>query len=144
MLSLIRAIQGDECPPRKQMAHGTLQRKLPLSHLPGGGQCFRVAAARKQEPRPIALVASPQSIVGAEREKFSQELLCLPDLTFELVRFRHKVKIVNTMPIIASRDFFRFVVAELQGVRFSELDDGLIAPSESAQVVAIHVLGMRD
>src|SRR5713226_9034147 len=48
------------------------------------------------------------------------------------------------MPIIASRNFFRFIVAELQGVGFSELGDGVIVPSENTQVVAIHVLGMRN
>src|SRR6266849_9236607 len=48
------------------------------------------------------------------------------------------------MPIIASRNFLRFVVAALQGAGFSELGDGLIIPSENAQVVAIHVLGMRN
>src|SRR5258708_11997194 len=51
---------------------------------------------------------------------------------------------VITVPIVPGRNFFRFVIPELQGVGFSELRDGLIAPSENAQVVAIHVLGVRD
>src|SRR5260370_3384132 len=48
------------------------------------------------------------------------------------------------MPIIASRNFFRFVVAELQGVGFSELGDGFIHPSDNAEVMAIPVLGVRN
>src|SRR5258708_20309049 len=48
------------------------------------------------------------------------------------------------MPIIARRNVYRFIVAELQGVGFAELGYGLVVPSENAQVVAIHVLGMRN
>src|SRR5712692_11777740 len=48
------------------------------------------------------------------------------------------------MPVVASRDVFRFVVAALQGVGFSELGDSLIVPSENAQVVAVHMLGVRN
>src|SRR5260370_39311922 len=48
------------------------------------------------------------------------------------------------MPIIASRNLFRFIVAELQGVGFSELGDGFIHPSDNAEVMAVHMLGVRN
>lgn len=48
------------------------------------------------------------------------------------------------MPIIASRNALRLVIRFFEGVGLAKLGDGFVRAPHDAQIVPVHVLGMRD
>ena len=85
-------------------------------------------------------------VVGGRRQRrgLAHHRLGLPHLPLVLVGRRQQVEVVHVVPVELGCDALRGVVGLLQLVGAPKGRDGLVDPADPAQVVAPHVVRVRD
>ena len=126
------------------MPCGAHHRRSVRRHDRGGSQRFLGASARAQEHRPLAFVELLPHQRRGDRERRFQQRLGLFHLADVLVRRRQQIEIVLVMPVVFYRDSLRLEVAGLERVRREKFNDRLVNPAHTTQIVAVHVVRMRD
>jgi hypothetical protein len=98
----------------------------------------------EQEGRQHLLVELDAVDGRAQRGGVPHRGLREPHAALVLVRRRQQVEVVHVMPVQLRRDVLRRVVRALQVVGATEGGDRVVDAAHAAQVVAPHVVGMRN
>ncbi len=130
--------------PGQRVTRDAGRRPSPLGQLAGGAERLVVATGGEQQADPA--LAVELQVVGHRREgrRLLQVAIGRLQPALVLVAAAEQVEVVRVVPVHAGRDVLGQVVRLLDLVRPGESGDRVLHAAHAPQVVAVHVVRVRD